>query len=411
LSSCRPEADNRNLLELLAAGAAVNQSTGQNTGGMVDTRAEFMGLWNWLTSSQENTLNNPTASAWVNGNTLLAALLHTQQTVADVSGLNVDTVGTAGQDAATSLETIKLNEDLLAKMTIPSLPGESDPSDNAKLAENAKMAAAGKDASIPLWASVDPNSEKPLETPARQAIENSQLFKMTADAKPALEQSVNPNIVTGGVTTQPADHDSSIKSTALKAESLPITEFGGKINQIEGDNKDSSFFFAQDQMTGHLKALESATRTLEGARSGLTSQAMDQIVHKAVLLLNNDQQEVHLELKPEFLGHMRMQIVTEGQHVAIKITAEMPFVKDMLESNLNQLKAELQAQGLKIDSLEVSVGHDSNAEGDTHQATEIAKVQAIRNGLDFDDEWPEKPTQSQTQDGGSMAETAIDYFA
>jgi len=407
-----PEAGNRNFFEQLVAKAAIDQSTGQIAGGMLDSQAGFNGFWHWLTtSSPEETLNSPAASVWVNGDTLLAALLHMQQTVAAGSGLNVDIGGTAGEDAAASLATIIFNEDLLLKMTIPSVPGESDLTGNAKLAENIKMAPAGKDTPIPLWAAADPSSETLLETPARQVTENSQLFKMAADAKPAAEQSADPNIVTGGATTQPAGHDSGSKSAVLKTESLPLAEFGNKIIRIEADNKDSSFFFAQDQMPEHLKALESATRTLEGARSGLTSQAMEQIVHKAVLLLNNGQHEVHIELKPEFLGHIRMQIVTENQQVTIKITAELPFVKDMLESNLNQLKAELQAQGLKIDSLEVSVGHDSYAEGDTHQAAEVAKVQAVTSDTDLDDEWPDKSMQSQTQGGGPMAETGIDYFA
>ena len=82
----------------------------------------------------------------------------------------------------------------------------------------------------------------------------------------------------------------------------------------------------------------------------------------------------------------------------------------MLENNLHQLKAELQNQGLDIDELEVSVAHDSHTQGDTHQTAETAKVQAARNGSDFDDGSSEKPDQSQSM-GGAMAETAIDYFA
>jgi hypothetical protein len=77
---------------------------------------------------------------------------------------------------------------------------------------------------------------------------------------------------------------------------------------------------------------------------------------------------------------------------------------------LHQLKAELQTRGLDIDELEVSVAHDSHTEDDTHQTAETAKVQAARNGTDFDDGSSEKPGQSQSI-GDAMAETAIDYFA
>jgi flagellar hook-length control protein FliK len=106
-----------------------------------------------------------------------------------------------------------------------------------------------------------------------------------------------------------------------------------------------------------------------------------------------------------------MQIVTESQQVAIKIVAEFAFVKDMLENNLHQLRTVLQAQGLDIEELEVSVAHDSHAEGDTHQAAEVAKAQAARNGIDFDDGSSDEPALSPSLGNSVMAETAIDYFA
>lgn len=407
-----PEASNRYLVEQLAAESAINQGSR----GMLGTQAEFIRLWHWQVSSPEVTLNNPAASLWANGDTLLAALLQIQQTAAAASGLNADTVGTAGQNAPTYLETITLSDDVLAKMTIPSLSGATDLSEganlaeNTKLAENANMTGAGKDALMALWSTADPNSETFLETPSRQITENALLSRMNADIKAAAEQPANPNFVTEGVPGKPADDSFSLTNPVLKAESLPIGELNIKTTPGEGDNRDGGFLFAQDQMPEHLKTLEGATRASEGAQRGLTSQAMDQIVQKAVLLLNNDQHEVHIELKPEFLGHIRLQIVTESQQVAIKITAELPFVKDMLESNLNQLKAELQAQGLKIDSLEVSVGHDSYAEGDTHQAAKVPKVEAVGSSTDLDDGSAEKASQTQSH-GGAMAETAIDYFA
>jgi flagellar hook-length control protein FliK len=402
-----PEASNQYLLEQLVARTAVNQGAESMTGAQV----ELIGFWRWLTSPSEGTLNLPTASMWANGDTLLGAFLHMQQTTAADSGLNSGNIEIAGQNTANYMEPTQLNEDFLVKMTIPSLPGELDSSENPKSAENAKTAGTGKEAPIPFWTTSDPNSEALFETASRPATDNSQLFKIIANAKATDQHSANPNLVAESATPQPADHASSFKSAALNAESLAPAELSSKISRIEGDIKDGGFFFAQDQLPEHLKTLGSVTRTLEGAQRGLASQAMDQIVNKAVLLLNSDQHEVRIELKPEFLGHIRMQIVTENQQVAVKIVAEFPLAKELLESNLNQLKAQLQAQGLAVDELEVSVAHDSYSEADTRQAEKIAKLREARNGIDFDDESSDKLTQSQHKGGGSMAETAIDYFA
>jgi len=406
LAGCFQTKGQGSLIDWLAVESAINH----DSRGVKGALAEFIGFWPWQASS-EVALNDPAAAAWANADRLVAAFLRMQQTATTASSLDPDAAGTVGQNASTFLETAKLNEDLLAKMTIPSLPGESDLSENAKLAENTNTAAAGKDALMGLWATADPNSKTLLETPSRQINENPQFLNMNADIKAAAEQSANPNIVTQGLSGKPADDGFSLINAAAKAENPPLVELSSKTTHAEGDNKDAGFLFAQDQMPGHLKPLEGPASALEAAQRGLSSHTMDQVVQKAVLLLNNDQHEVHLELKPEFLGHIRMQIITENQQVAIKIVAELPFVKDMLENNLHQLKAELQAQGLDIDELEVSVAHDSYAGGDAHQAAEAPKAQAAGNSSDSDDEPSEKITQSQFRDRGPMAETAIDFFA
>lgn len=409
-----PEAGSYYAFEQLAAQGATNQGLG----AMMDAQAEFIDLSRWQAFLPQITLINPAGAPGGDGKALLAALLQMQQAIGAAPGLNAETVEAAGQDAgnypeAANPEAAKWNEDLLFKMTLPSLPAESDLLENAKSVENAKEAGAGKDARMTWWVAADPNSETPLQTPSRQLFENSRLPGMQADPKAAAEQSANPNAVAESVITKPADDLLSFKDPVLKAESLLLAESGSKITPVEGDGRDGSFLFAQDHMPEHLKTLESAMRTLEGARSGLTSQATDQIVQKAVLLLNNNQHEVHIELKPEFLGHIRMQIVNESQQVTIKIVTEFAFVKDMLESNLNQLKAELQAQGLEIDELEVSVAHDSYADGDDlHQKTaEIAKFRDASGNDAADEEPSEKRKQSQNANGEANGETAIDYFA
>jgi hypothetical protein len=274
---------------------------------------------------------------------------------------------------AAGLDGAHLSEDLL-KMTTSSQSAETG------ISENAKMTAAGHDGRLSFWASGDLNSETLLEAQARQMGEKSQPLRNPAALKAALEQPANPNSAAEAVTAKTPEEVFGIKSAVSKSEIAPFAGLDHKITQINADSKDSGFLFS------------------------------NQIVQKAVLSLHNGQHEVQIDLKPDFLGHIRMQIVSEGQQVAIKIVAEFPFVKDMLENNLHQLKTELQTQGLDIDELEVSVAHDSHTESDTHQTAETAKVQAARNGTDFDDESSEKPGQSQSV-GGAMAETAIDYFA
>lgn len=81
----------------------------------------------------------------------------------------------------------------------------------------------------------------------------------------------------------------------------------------------------------------------------------DQIVQRAVLQVRNDQSEIKIDLKPDFLGNVRMQIVAEHQQVSVRILTDGPVVRDMIETGLQQLRSDLQSQGLQVDRIEVSV--------------------------------------------------------
>jgi flagellar hook-length control protein FliK len=89
----------------------------------------------------------------------------------------------------------------------------------------------------------------------------------------------------------------------------------------------------------------------------------DQIVQRAAVQLSSDQGEINIDLKPDFLGRVRMQILTENQQVTVRIVTELAAVRDMIETGLNQLKSELQSQGLQVERLEVAVADDHRQRG------------------------------------------------
>ncbi len=57
-----------------------------------------------------------------------------------------------------------------------------------------------------------------------------------------------------------------------------------------------------------------------------------------------------------------MNIVTSGDGVRTVIVAENQAVKQVIESNLSQLRDSMLSQGLKLDGFSVFVGGDSNPE-------------------------------------------------
>ena len=52
------------------------------------------------------------------------------------------------------------------------------------------------------------------------------------------------------------------------------------------------------------------------------ADTLKQIVKKSALHLENGRSEFKIDLKPETLGHLKMQILTENHHVTIRILTE-----------------------------------------------------------------------------------------
>jgi flagellar hook-length control protein FliK len=391
--SISPQATNRAFFERLA-NSVVMQQNGEGMNGetaqLFDLR---QGMLASATTALDGALNGQPESAGINGNAALNSLLQLLGISGAATGITTDAESSHGPITAAGREGAHLDPALIDKLLTPSQSAQTGISENAKTAIAAHLStpAAG-----------DSNSEAILEAKTRQMSENSQSLKI---------QAANPNSANENITVKTPEEAFGIKSALQRGGMLPVHEFGGKISQIDSDSRDNGFLFSQDQLPQHPAKLENGAQPSEAAARSLMPQTLDQIVQKAALSLHNGQHEVQLHLKPDFLGHIRMQIISEGQQVAIKMVAELPFVKDMLENNLQQLKADLQAQGLDIDELEVSLAHDSHAERDVHQNAEAAKLRAGKTGTDSDDGSSEAPGQTQSHIGGSMADTAIDYFA
>lgn len=64
--------------------------------------------------------------------------------------------------------------------------------------------------------------------------------------------------------------------------------------------------------------------------------------------------EVRLTLMPEHLGHVDVKVSMQDGHVIAQLTANTAHGKEMLESQLSQLRGMLQTQGLQVDRLEVT---------------------------------------------------------
>jgi len=202
------------------------------------------------------------------------------------------------------------------------------------------------------------------------------------------------------------------KENFLKVDTALGDDAGSKVGKIEAGTNDGGQLTSQTQ--AFVKALDaefSAKETEAGQRE-LRTQTMEQIVQRAVIQARNGQHEARIDLKPDFLGHVRMQVVTENQQVTVKILTEFGFVKDMIENNIHQLKADLQQQGLGVDRIDVSVSRDGNGNNHHQENTEHAGGRHYKNKSN--ERWNGQEGHREQAHRSALSSeglATVDYFA
>jgi len=185
---------------------------------------------------------------------------------------------------------------------------------------------------------------------------------------------------------------------------------GAKADVMGSQTRESSLSFLNSQPQERSPEIISPSKDTDLFQKPLETEIIKQVIDRAAMNLNSGRTVIRINLKPESLGHLRLQITTENHQVMLKIMTEVPFVKEIIENNISQLKTALNAHGLQIDDFDVFVAHDSDQHGGGY---ENAKFSSMGNGpieKDKDDILPEEEQVTQLPEVIS-GENLIDFFA
>lgn len=193
------------------------------------------------------------------------------------------------------------------------------------------------------------------------------------------------------------------KTSDWKFSAVAITEAG---------NNDSGLLNASGQQSKKYVEAGPSLKATDSDQKFMRYQITDQIMRQAAFPLRKGQQEVVIVFKSDFLGHIRLLVISENQKVAVKILVENGFIKDLIESNLHQLKADLQHQGLEVGKLEVRIACESEASGSsdgikTQWRAGQDKVRHPEHHNQKDDQQKENGPPPHTANNA----VAVDYFA
>ncbi len=85
-------------------------------------------------------------------------------------------------------------------------------------------------------------------------------------------------------------------------------------------------------------------------------QIMRQIVEEVKSIIKPDMTSMEMQLNPENLGRINLQVVSKNGSITAQIIAQNEIVKEAIESQVSQLRETLDNQGVKVDAIEVTVG-------------------------------------------------------
>lgn len=104
---------------------------------------------------------------------------------------------------------------------------------------------------------------------------------------------------------------------------------------------------------------QSSARAANSSRQTFERMVLDQVVDKARIIVRpNGASSMVIKLDPPSLGQIDMRIDVKDGSVRAAIVADSKEVKAAIEGNIENLKNSLNANGLKVDEISVTVGGD-----------------------------------------------------
>ena len=117
----------------------------------------------------------------------------------------------------------------------------------------------------------------------------------------------------------------------------------------------------------------------------LPTYVTQQVGRGIVRAINQGETSLKLQLKPAELGRLTMTIDNHGSSLKVTIVTENQAARDLLASNVNELKAALNTAGISLESFEVDMSSDfgqSMADAD-NQAGQFSRRNGGRSGSKF----------------------------
>jgi len=199
------------------------------------------------------------------------------------------------------------------------------------------------------------------------------------------------------------------------------SEKGGKNSSASGElfTESSSIFQTEAAMAAKIETVGTAAVSAQTAKPfvnipymppALQQQSFAQLSQGVLQGLRNQEHHLVLKLYPKELGEVKVEMTVRDNQVAVSFAMENSRVKEVLESNLEQFKENMEKQGFTLGQCNVSLNQntDSNESWQQAQAASLEKGAGQRRVTLAD--LPQDILYQRVQPGTGR-EIGVDLFA
>ncbi len=138
----------------------------------------------------------------------------------------------------------------------------------------------------------------------------------------------------------------TVQSTDTKKEQADSQSYGQQEQSFAGD--------VVNQLS---QAVDEVNDTVSSYVSELEQQdIVQQVVEQIKIWNSSETSRMQVQLYPEHLGRVEVQVMLKNGTMTAQITAETEMAKAAIESQLQSLKESFQEKNIQVDAVEVSVG-------------------------------------------------------
>jgi flagellar hook-length control protein FliK len=179
------------------------------------------------------------------------------------------------------------------------------------------------------------------------------------------QQSVQLSLQTTPNPTDGANSRADAQETATVEKphiiDLPVLQSRFSIQKSNSNKSETEGFQMPLSAQPAVVPEQTHKATAEATQQVSREPVFSQIIEHARVMVDNGQSQMELTLKPEHLGKLQLKVELENHLITAKFVAESDQVKQIIETNLGQLRDSLQQNGVRVDSLTVVVGRESGS--------------------------------------------------